>query len=117
MVRQMMAYLTDRVGELQSVQSTVVSKASETVGISQTDGVIHVRNLDSRESSLARISTDRFRKTLGLPSGDNETITEMEAALPAPQFAQRADEVWPLAMWLLLAVLVAEMLLASRVHA
>jgi len=118
LVRQMMAYLTDQLTELQRVQSEVVSRPQERAGIEQTGSVTLVRNLDPRESLLQRITAENFRKTLGLPSGDEDDSQETaEAALPAPKFAQRADEAWPLVMWMLFAVLVGETLLASRVHA
>jgi hypothetical protein len=117
LIRQTMAYLTDQLGELKTVQTSLVSKPEEIAGIEQTGNVTVVRNLDPRESTLARASADSFRKTLGLPDGEDGAQSEAEAALPIPQLAQRADETWPLAMWLLLIVLAAETLLASRIHA
>ena len=117
LVRQMMAYLTDQLSELQSVQTAVVNELEEKAGIVRSGDVTQVRNLDPRESSLARVSAESLRKTLGLPSGEDEKTSDIEAELPAPRFAQRADEAWPLAMWLLLATLATETLLASRVHA
>jgi hypothetical protein len=117
LIRQTMAYLTDQLGEMQTVQTVVVSEPKETAGIEKSGYVTLVRNLDPRESTLARVSADTFRKTLGLPDGGDEAESEAASALPAPQFAQRADEAWPLAMWLLLTVLAAETLLASRIHA
>ena len=117
LVRQIMAYLTDQLSELQSVQTAVVNDSKRTAGIERSGDITQVRNLDPRESSLARVSAENFRKTLGLPSGEDEPSSEAAAALPTPQFAQRVDEAWPLAMWLLLGVLAAETLLASRVHA
>jgi len=118
LVRQMMAYLTDQLTELQRVQSEVVSRPQERAGIEQTGSVTLVRNLDPRESLLQRITAENFRKTLGLPGEDEDESHETaEAAVPAPKFAQRADEAWPLVMWMLFAVLVGETLLASRVHA
>ena len=116
LVRQMMAYLTDQLSEQQSVQTAIVSKPEETAGIARSGETTHVRNLDPRESSMARVSAESFRKSLGLPNGEDEQASDIEAGLPAPRLAQRADEAWPLAMWLLLAVLAAETLLASRVH-
>ena len=117
LVRQMLAYLTDQLTELQSVQTTIVSQSMETAGIIQRGNVTEVRNLDPRESSLMRVSAESFRETLGLPDSEDDQSAEMIAGLPAPRFAQRANEAWPLAMWLLLVVLAAELLLASRVHA
>jgi hypothetical protein len=116
LVRQIMAYLTDQLTELQVVQSATVSRPKEQAGIEQVDRVTLVRNLDPRESLSRRVSPKAFRKTLGLPDGDEEEA-EDEAVPPAPKFAQRADEAWPLVMWMLLAVFAAETLLASRVHA
>jgi hypothetical protein len=117
LIRQTMAYLTDQLGEMQTVQTVLVSEPKEVAGIEKRGTVTLVRNLDPRESTLARVSADTLRKTLGLPAGEDEAEVEAAAALPAPGFAQRADEAWPLAMWLLLIVLAAETLLASRIHA
>jgi hypothetical protein len=117
LVRQMMAYLTDQLSELQSVQTAIVNESKRTAGIEQSGEITRVRNLDPRESSLVRVSAESFRNTLGLPGGEEKSVLAAEAALPTPRLAQRADEVWPLAMWLLLAVLATETLLASRVHA
>jgi hypothetical protein len=108
LIRQTMAYLTDQLGEMQTVQTVMVSEPKEAAGIEKNGAVTLVRNLDPRESTLARVSADTLRKTLGLPAGEDEAESEAAAALPAPRFAQRADEAWPLAMWLLLIVLAAE---------
>ena len=119
LIRQMTAYLTDQLTELQSVRSELVNRPREKVGIEQAGRVTLVRNLDPRESLLQRITEESFCKTLGLPAGEEveESDRAAEAAMPAPKFAQRADEAWPLVMWLLFAVLAGETLLASRVHA
>lgn len=117
LIRQTMAYLTDQLGELQTVQTVLVKAPQEQAGIFQREAITVVRNLDPRESTLARVSPQDFRKSLGLQTGDEEAASDAEAELLPPKFAQRPDETWPLAMWLLLAVLAAETLLASRIHA
>jgi hypothetical protein len=117
LLRQLMAYLTGQLTQQKSVQVAGLDDSHRTAGIDQSGSVTRVRNLDPRESSLARASEEDFRKALGLPTGDQQQPSETAAQVPIPQYAQRADEAWPLAMWFLLGILVAETLLASRVHA
>jgi hypothetical protein len=116
-IRQTMAYLTDQLTGRRPVQSELVGSPQQEAGIEQSGSLTLVRNLDPRESLLQRIAPEDFRKTLGLPAGEEGETEETElATVLAPKFAQRADEAWPLVMWLLLAVLAAETLLAGRVH-
>jgi hypothetical protein len=58
------------------------------------------------------MTADEFREALGLPPA---TALVEQAEVAAPPGVIRSDEIWPWVMWMLLAVLAMETLLASRV--
>jgi hypothetical protein len=124
LMRQLLAYLTDQLVERAVVTNRVLTKPDEKIGIEEHEsgepgeGWWVVTNLDPRESALERVAPDELQATLGVAA----TTTEDEArkaalALAIPPDALRPNELWSQLAWLLLFVLAAELLLASRVHA
>jgi hypothetical protein len=132
MIRQMLAWLTGQsrprepsgaVGKVQLgsagppvVRTELIAAAGQRAGIETRDGVTLVRNIDPQESLLHRVTEAEFRQAFGLPD-QPPRIRPTESALIGPTGAQRPDEAWSVVVWLLLAVLSVETLLASRVHA
>jgi hypothetical protein len=121
LVRQLLAYLTDQLAERSAVTSRLVTKAHDPIGITPVagdDGRWLVTNLDPRESALDRVTPEEFRQLAG---GKVEKLDEaaQEAALgiTLPKDRLRPEEFWTAIVWLLLLTLVAELLLAGRVHA
>ncbi len=117
--RQIMAYLTDQHLRQQRIVAEHAGNTQDTrPGVSQRDNVLVVRNVDPNESELARISVDDFREAMNLPDVTPvQNLTEAELAILAPPVgSQRANEIWPIFIWLLLAVLILETLLAGRIH-
>jgi hypothetical protein len=114
LVRQLAAYLTGQLDPRQPVQTVVITGAGESPGITEEDDVLLVRNPDPRESELQRLTPEQFREAIGLPT-DSTPELERQAQALAPAGVMRSDEHWPLVVWLLLGVLAAETLLASRV--
>lgn len=118
LMRQLLAYLTNQLGEARAVQARTVAKAGETAGLSESDGLWVATNLDPRESIPDRLTSDELSRRLG----SGETGVDRTAALAALQLtlpvdALRPEEAWTLVAWVLLAVLAVETLLAGRVHA
>ncbi len=121
LVRQLLAYLTDQLAERSAVTSRLVAKTHDPIGITPVvgdEGRWLVTNLDPRESALDRITPEEFQKLAG---GKVEELDEaaQEAALgiTLPTDRLRPEEIWTAIVWLLLLTLVAELLLAGRVHA
>jgi hypothetical protein len=118
LMRQMMAYLTDQLGDRQPVVNHTVAKATEHAGLTSNDGKWIVTNLDPKESALDRIAVEELERAFGVQPAATED-REVEAAwakiLPATRL--RPEEVWTAITWLLFAVLAVELLLAARVHA
>lgn len=118
LMRQLLAYLTNQLGEQRAVQERTIAKAGETAGLSESDGLWVATNLDPRESIPDRLTSDELSRRLG----SGETDVDRTAALAALQLtlpvdALRPEEAWTLVAWVLLAVLAVETLLAGRVHA
>lgn len=120
LMRQLLAYLTDQLADRSAVTSRLVGHPGETAGITPVadhEGHWLVINMDPRESALDRVSEEELQKVAGgSPSRSSETdLAAAGVVLPADSL--RPDEIWTNVAWLLLAVLAAETLLASRVHA
>ena len=114
LVRQLAAYLTGRFDPRQPVQSELIESAGVPPGITEDDETLLVRNTDPRESEPGRVTPEQFREAIGLPEAPRSELDKQAQAL-APAGVMRSDEHWPLVVWLLLAVLGIETLLASRV--
>ncbi|MCO6459220.1 MAG: BatA domain-containing protein [Pirellulaceae bacterium] len=114
LVRQMLAYLTDQLAGRQTVVSELVEQPGARAGITADGERRLVRNVDPRESVLDRVAEEEFREQLGLGP---PTLEQLTAGLELPRDVSRPSEIWTGLMWALLAVLVAETLLGSRVHA
>jgi hypothetical protein len=120
-MRQLLAYLTDQLGNRAAVSNRFVTQAGDKIGIAprpEEPGRWIVTNLDPRESSLNRVTPEELQIALG---GGSETAEDeaQQAALRLflPTDSLRPDEFWTTVAWLLLLILAAETLLASRVHA
>jgi hypothetical protein len=120
LVRQLVAYLTDQLIDRPTVETGIVSKQHPESGMTAVEGEPGrwlVTNIDPRESALDRITTDDLQKLAG---GKSSPATDDKAAddrIKLPADSLRPDEIWTNVVWLLLAVLAVELLLASRVHA
>ena len=118
LMRQLLAYLTNQLSEQRAVQPRMVAKRGEAAGLSETDGQWIVTNLDPRESIPDRLTPDELSQRLGAGESDVDRTAALAALkLTLPADAMRPEEAWTLVVWVLLIVLAAEMLLASRVHA
>lgn len=118
LVRQLLAYLTDQLAERSRITTRVVERFDDPLGVHDVAERVVVTNLDPRESSLDRIEPESFRESLGLaPWAPGEQAESAGLNIEPPANALRADEIWTSLAWILLAVLAAETLLASRVHA
>lgn len=126
LVRQLLAWLTDQLGDRGLVANRLVTRPDEKSGITKADpaeaGSLGERwivtNLDPRESALERVTTDELHEIAGTgPSKLDDEARQAALALAIPPDALRPDEFWTSFVWLLLIVLAAETLLASRVHA
>ncbi|MFO0906301.1 MAG: VWA domain-containing protein [Pirellulales bacterium] len=119
LVRQLLAYLTDQLAERSLVEVREVERQGDALGIAEGEsGMLTVRNLDPRESSLDRMEPDQWRESLGLaPWAPGELAQSAGLNITPPPNALRADEIWTTVVWILFVVLAAETLLASRVHA
>jgi hypothetical protein len=121
LVRQLLAYLTDQLGDRAAVTSRLVTQADDKIGIAPLageDGRWTVTNLDPRESALNRVTPEELQLALGggSPRADDEA-QQAAIRLFLPSDALRPDEFWTTIAWILLIVLAAETLLAGRVHA
>jgi hypothetical protein len=121
LVRQLLAYLTDQLSARAAVTDRLVTLPEDKIGIAPVageDGRWTVTNLDPRESALNRVTPEELQLALG--GGTEKAEDEpRQAALKIviPPDALRPDEFWTIVAWILLFVLAAETLLASRVHA
>ncbi|HET6883145.1 MAG TPA: BatA domain-containing protein [Pirellulales bacterium] len=118
LMRQLMAYLTDQLGNRGLVVNRLIRTATEHAGLVSTDGNWIVTNLDPKESALERIDVDELQRAFGgeaVQSEDREVEAAWSKILPAGR--QRPEEIWTTILWLLFFVLSAELLLAARVHA
>jgi hypothetical protein len=118
LVRQLLAYLTDQLADRAAVTSRLVARPGERAGLSMDGERCIVTNLDPRESALARATSDELYSALNVQAPHNDRQEELaQLALLLPRDALRPDEIWTALVWLLFAVLAAELLLAGRVHA
>ncbi len=118
LMRQLLAFLTNQLGEQRAVRIRSIAKRGETAGVSEVDGQWIVTNLDPRESIPDRLTPDELSKRLGAGADDVDrtaALTALKLTLPAD--ALHPEEAWTIVAWVLLAVLAVETLLAGRVHA
>jgi hypothetical protein len=118
LVRQMMAYLTDQLAERARVSSKLITAPAEVPGITTQGDHVTVHNTDPQESIPDRLTKAELCEALGIK--ETKLAPEEQAhraAIALPKDALRSDEMWTRVMWCLLATLIAESLLASRVHA
>lgn len=121
LVRQFLAYLTDQLSDRAAVTNRLVAQAADKIGIlpvADEPGRWTVTNLDPRESALNRVTPEELQLALGggaATADDEAQQAALRLFLPAD--ALRADEFWTMIAWILLLILAAETLLASRVHA
>lgn len=117
LMRQLMAYLTDQLGNRGLIVNRSIRTATEHAGLVSADGNWIVTNLDPKESAPERIDAEELQRAFGSQSAPSED-RELEAAwakiLPAGR--QRPEEIWTTILWLLFFVLAGELLLAARVH-
>ena len=113
LVRQLAAWLTGQLDPRQSVNSSLTTAAIPP-GIGEEDDTLRVRNTDPRESHVQRLTPDQLREQLGLPLDPQAELRQQAQAIAVPGVA-RTDELWPIIVWMLLAALAAETLLASRI--
>jgi hypothetical protein len=118
LMRQLLAYLTNQLGEQRAVRTRTISKRGESAGVTEADGQWVVTNVEPRESIPDRLTTDELSKRLG--AGENSfdrtaALAALKLTLPAD--ALRPEEAWTIVVWVLLVVLAVETLLAGRVHA
>jgi len=116
LVRQLAAWLTGQLDMRQPVLIETIEKPSDAPGIQKVGESLLVRNIDPAESEIGRYDEEQFRETVRLPveaiaSEDADRLEQF-----APAGVARSDEKWPIIVWILLAVLATELLLASRVH-
>jgi hypothetical protein len=102
------------------VSSRLVSKPRDKIGIAPAveEGRLTVTNLDPRESALDRINVEEFQKLAGgKVEQPDESAQEAALGIELPANRLRPEEIWTAIAWFLLLTLVAELLLAGRVHA
>ena len=124
LVRQMTAYLTQQLADRQAVRQETLGRAIDaSIGgdepgiVDQEGGQTTVWNVDADESLLARVSDEDFREAMGIAQRDRDAVlAEFAQQVEAPKGAERANERWSLVVWILFALLTAEVFLASRVH-
>jgi hypothetical protein len=118
LIHQMVGYLTGRLPETERVRAAPTGPGRDNPpGISEAGRTVLVRNLDPAESEIARLSPDEFRTIYQLPAQENGSgRLAAETAPPLPG-GQRAGELWTYVVWILLAVLALELLIANRTHA
>jgi hypothetical protein len=117
LVHQVMGYLTGRLAENGRVGAKLArAEPGEAPGVARRGDRLIVRNIDPRESEIARSSADELRASLGLPALKTAPPDEDDPLTPPPD-SQRPDELWRYAAWGLLVILVAETFLANRTYA
>jgi hypothetical protein len=121
LMRQLLAWLTDQLSATSPVVNRLAAKSDDELGVVQQGERWQVTNLDPRESTLERTRVEELRRILGALDTDiQQADTSQETAKlmrSLPPDRLRPDELWTMVVWGLLLILVAEMLLASRVHA
>ena len=120
LMRQLLAYLTDQLSDRAIVSSGFVSNAHKSAGITPTQEDVArliVTNIDPRESTLERITSQDLNKLTGTTTEKNSKEDRAIIGLKLPPDSLRPDEIWMNVAWILLAVLGLETLLAGRVHA
>jgi hypothetical protein len=118
LMRQLLAYLTNQLGEQRAVSAHTIAKRGETTGVTETEGQWIVTNLDPRESIPDRLTSEELSKRLGAGEDDVDRTAALAALkLTLPADALRPEEAWTLVVWVLLAVLAVETVLAGKVHA
>jgi hypothetical protein len=118
LMRQLLAYLTNQLGEQRAVSARTIAKRGETAGVTETEGQWIVTNLDPRESIPDRLTPEELSKRLGGGEDDVDRTAALAALkLTLPADALRPEEAWTLVVWALLIVLAVETLLSGRVHA
>ncbi|MEO8496952.1 MAG: hypothetical protein ABI614_17920, partial [Planctomycetota bacterium] len=118
LVRQFAAYLTGQLADRPKVQQLLVERPGQRAGLEQQAEQVIVINADAHEMVPDRLTEEQFRELLGLSAlalSSEEKAARADLALP-PNMS-RPDEIWTSVLWILLAVLAVETLLASRVHA
>jgi hypothetical protein len=118
LMRRLLAYLTGQLEERPAIINAVVSNPNETAGITPidgNDGHWMVRNIDPRESALKQVTPEALAKLAGVELKESMDDKFAAAGLTLPRDSLRPDEIWTIVVWLLFAVLAAEMLLAGRV--
>lgn len=117
-VRQLLAHLTNQLADRSLIAERIVKKSDERTGLTEQGGKWQIANLDPRESAPDRWAIEDFQKLFGGTGSADKTSAEKESlALLLPPDSLRPDEIWQTIAWLLLFILAAETLLASRVHA
>jgi len=118
LVRQIMAYLTDQLAERARVTTKLITEQGEVPGITTQGDYVTVHNTDPQESIPDRLTKTQLCEALGIQEAKLAPEEQAHrAAIALPKDALRSDEIWTRVMWCLLATLIAESLLASRVHA
>jgi len=118
LVRQIMAYLTDQLAERARVTTKLITEPGEAPGITTQGDHVTVHNSDPQESIPDRLTKAQLCEALGIK--ESKLAPEEQAhraSIALPKDALRSDEIWTGVMWCLLLTLIAESLLASRVHA
>lgn len=115
LIRQLAAWLTGQLDPRQLVHVQQIAAAGQSPGIVSADGgAMTVWNVDPRESEIARVTAEQFRETMNLPAAA-QSDPQRRAESLAPAGVARSDELWPWVVWCLLAVLMGETLLSSRI--
>jgi hypothetical protein len=116
LIHQMVGYLTDRLPETQRVQAAMTGPGRDNPPGIKVDGrAVVVRNLDTTESEIERLTVQQFREAFHLVAPEGETKQALAAAgVKLPPGGQRPDELWMYVVLVLLAVLVGEVFLANR---
>ena len=115
LIRQLAAWLTGQLEPQQLIDVQQIAAAGQRPGIVSADGgAITVWNVDAKESEISRLTAEQFRQAMNLPAAAR-TAAQRRAENLAPAGVARSDELWPWVLWCLLAVLMGETLLASRI--
>lgn len=118
LMRQMMAWLTGQLGTAAAVREETIAESGEKPGISKDGDQTVVRNVDPAESTTARVSEEDFRAAFNIASRNAaEVLKELAETVGTPPNAEKPNESWHTAMWILFAIMTAELLMSSRVHA
>jgi hypothetical protein len=119
LVHQLVGYLTERLPENRRVQEKPAGSGKATEpGIQVIEKSIVVRNLDPKESEIARLTEQEFREAYHLPARAAGVLNNRAGApIKSPAGTERPDEIWTSVIWILLMVLVGELFVANRSHA